>query len=167
MEAATPPSRLDRLLAGRPPDVAHAIAASRLLFRVAHMLQARIDRALRDFGIDMRDYLALVLISDAAVEPLRPSDLSATLDATRTQITRLLDALEKKGLAQRLPGSRQDRRSLHLALTDAGRNLLRQAAPSVHAAYGEGWAAIGAGRTRQAVDLLRLMHEHLGQTEAS
>ncbi|HYP86334.1 MarR family winged helix-turn-helix transcriptional regulator [Variovorax sp.] len=161
----TSPSRLDRLLAGRPPAVADAIAASRLLFRVAHMLEARIDAALSQFGIDMRDYLALVLIADAAVEPLRPSDLSTTLDATRTQITRLLDGLEKKGLARRLPGSQRDRRSLHLELTEDGRQLLRRAAANVHAAYSEGWAALGPDRTRQAAALLGAMHRAIEPTE--
>ena len=56
----TQPSRLDRLLAGRPPELANAIAASRMLFRVAHLLEAHIDAALQPYGIDMREYLALV-----------------------------------------------------------------------------------------------------------
>ena len=160
----TQPSRLDRLLAGRPPELANAIAASRMLFRVAHLLEAHIDAALQPFGIDMREYLALVLIADDAVEPLRPSDLSITLDATRTQVTRLLDGLEKKGLAQRLPGA-SDRRSLHLAQTDAARELLARAAPSVHAAYQSGWAAVGTEGTARALRVLKLLHRDLSPPE--
>jgi MarR family transcriptional repressor of emrRAB len=161
------PSRLDRLLSGRPPELANAIAASRLLFRVSTLLEARIDAALEPFGIDMRDYLALVLIADDAVEPLRPSDLGTTLDATRTQVTRLLDGLEKKGLAERQPGSSSDRRSLHLALTDAGRALLRRVAPSVHAAYQDSWSALGTDGTRNALGLLKRLHQELAPPEAS
>lgn len=162
-----PPSRLDRLLAGRPPELANAIAASRMLFRVAHLLQERIDEALAPFGIDMREYLALVLIADDAIEPLRPSDLSTTLDATRTQVTRLLDGLEKKGLAQRLPDS-ADRRSLQLAQTEAGRDLLKRSAPSVHAAYQAGWAAVGTDGTSSALRVLKRMHKDLaGPSESS
>ena len=161
----TQPSRLDRLLAGRPPELANAIAASRLLFRVAHLLEARIDEALAPFGIDMREYLALVLIADDAVEPLRPSDLGTTLDATRTQITRLLDGLEKKGLAHRLPGG-SDRRSLHLAQTDAARDLIHRAAPAVHAAYESGWAAVGTDGTAKALRVLKLLHKELTPPEA-
>ncbi|MDM0112482.1 MarR family transcriptional regulator [Variovorax sp. J22R133] len=160
------PSRLDRLLSGRPPEVANAIAASRMLFRVAHLLEARIDEALKPLGIDMREYLALVLIADDAVEPVRPSDLSTTLDATRTQVTRLLDGLEKKGLAQRLPG-RGDRRSLELSLTDAARDLLRRAAPSVHEGYQAGWGAIGAEGTRQSLGVLRRLHKELAPSDES
>jgi len=161
----TQPSRLDRLLAGRPPELANAVAASRMLFRVAHLLEAHIDAALEPFGIDMREYLALVLIADDAVEPLRPSDLSVTLDATRTQVTRLLDGLEKKGLAQRLPGA-SDRRSLQLAQTDAARELLGRAAPTVHAAYQSGWAAVGTEGTARALRVLKLLHRDLSPPDA-
>ena len=161
----TQPSRLDRLLAGRPPELANAIAASRMLFRVAHLLEAHINAALHPFGIDMREYLALVLIADHAVEPLRPSDLGTTLDATRTQITRLLDGLEKKGLAQRLPGS-GDRRSFHLAQTDAARDLLRRAGPTVHAAYQSGWASVGTDGTARALQVLKRLHKDLSPPDA-
>lgn len=150
-------SRLDRHLAGLSPEIADAVGASRLLFRVAHLLQARIDAELADHDIDMREYLALILIADDATEPLRPSVLSSTLDATRTQITRLLDGMERKGLALRLPGSQADRRSLHLMLTDAGRRRLEEATPTVHAACLSGWAALGTGQTVQALGLLRAM----------
>ena len=163
----TQPSRLDRLLAGRPPELANAIAASRMLFRVAHLLEARIDEALAPFGIDMREYLALVLIADDAVEPLRPSDLGTTLVRTRTQVPRLLARLEKEGLAQRLPGASSDRRSLHLAQTDAARALLRRAAPSVHAAYQSGWSAVGTEGTANALRVLKLLHKELSPAPES
>jgi MarR family transcriptional repressor of emrRAB len=154
-------SRLNRLLAGRPDPVAQAITASRLVLRSAHLLEARIDAALAPHGLTMREYLALILIADDAVEPLRPSDLSVTLDATRTQITRLLDTLERKGLAQRLPGPAGDRRSLHLAQTPAGAALLAAVAPAVHAAYLDAWAPVGEAGTRAVRDALDVLHNRL------
>jgi MarR family transcriptional regulator, negative regulator of the multidrug operon emrRAB len=153
-------SRLRRLVAHQPKDLATAIVASRVVFRTAHLLEAHIDAALAPFGIAMRDYLALVLIDDDAVESLRPSDLSTTLDATRTQVTRLLDGLEKKGLAQRLPHA-EDRRSLQLSLTDTGRQLMKKAAPAVHEAYRSAWSPLGAADTRAALELLRQVHDTL------
>jgi MarR family transcriptional repressor of emrRAB len=162
----TQASRLDRLLADRPPELASAIAASRMVFRVAALLEARVDAALAPFGLSMRDYLALVLIADDAIEPLRPSDLSTTLDATRTQVTRLLDALEQKALVQRLPG-KSDRRSLQLALTDAGLRMLKKIAPAVHAAYQEGWSAVGPKATGAALSVLKRVHQGLLPPEAA
>lgn len=158
-------SRLDRLLAGRPADIADAIAASRLVFRVARLLEARVDASLAPFDLVMREYLALVLIADDAVEPLRPSDLSITLDATRTQVTRLLDGLELKGLAERRPGA-GDRRSLHLGLTPTGTKLLAMVAPAVHAAYRDGWSVVGPQATRDTSAVLRRVHHDLAEKEA-
>jgi MarR family transcriptional repressor of emrRAB len=153
-------SRLDRLLAGRPADLVAAVTASRMVFRVAWLLETRIDEALAPHGLTMREYLALVLIADDAVEPLRPSDLSVTLDATRTQVTRLLDGLERKKLVRRLPHV-EDRRSLQLAHTEEGRALLRRAAPAVHAAYRAAWRGAGLDDTRQALAVLRQVHDAL------
>ncbi|QHJ01387.1 MarR family transcriptional regulator [Xylophilus rhododendri] len=114
----------------------------------------------------MREYLALVLINDDAVEPLRPSDLGTTLDASRVQVTRLLDGLEGKGLAQRSP-AKADRRALQLALTAVGGRLLKKAAPVVHAAYLEGWSSVGTEATRAALAILRPVHAALlGQDPA-
>lgn len=157
-------TRLDRLLADQPPALADAIAASRMVLRVAHLLQARIDAALAPHGIDMRAYLALVLVADDAIEPLRPSDLSATLDATRTQVTRLLDALEAKGLTRRRPNA-DDRRSLRILLTDAGRAMLAATAPVVHAAYAASWAEPGPADTHAALGTLRRVHAALAPKE--
>lgn len=157
-------SRLDRLLAGRPPELAETVAASRLVFRVATLLERHIDAALAPFGIEMREYLALILIADDAVEPLRPSDLSTTLDATRTQVTRLLDGLERKGLAQRLPVA-HDRRSLHLALSPAAKALLRKAVPVVHAAYASAWSEVAEGERARALRTLRRVHASLAPEE--
>ncbi|MDR0480161.1 MAG: MarR family transcriptional regulator, partial [Burkholderiaceae bacterium] len=86
-----------------------AILATRLLMRAATMLSTCMEAALADEGISMRGYLALSSISLHKGEPLRPSDLSVSLDATRTQVTRLLDALTAQKLVMREP-SPDDRR---------------------------------------------------------
>ncbi|MDR2013379.1 MAG: MarR family transcriptional regulator [Rhodanobacter sp.] len=158
-------SRLDRLLKGHPPELANAVAASRFAFRLAHVLEASIDRALAPLDIGMREYLALVLIADHAIEPLRPSDLSSTLDATRTQITRLLDALEQKKLVQRIPG-RTDRRSLSVSLTPAAKTLLRRAMPKVYAVYATAWNPVGAVGTRETLARLQAAHAALHDASA-
>ena len=158
-------SRLDRMMAGRPAGLVEAVALSRTALRVATLLEQHIDAALAPFGLVMREYLALILIADDAVEPLRPSDLSTTLDATRTQVTRLLDGLERKGLAQRSP-STQDRRSLQLALTPAAKALLKRALPAVHAAYAAAWGTVSAAAKANTLKTLRRVHEHLAPQDA-
>jgi MarR family transcriptional repressor of emrRAB len=157
-------SRLDRLLAGKPEELADAVRASRLVFRVAHLLQSRIDAALAPLGIDMREYLALVLVGDDA-QALRPSDVGATLDATRTQVTRLVDGLEARGLVRRTPNA-ADRRSLQLEPTPAGKALTRRAAQAVHPAYAAAWAGLGPEATRRTLRALGRVHATLSGPDA-
>ena len=153
-------SRLERILAGKPANHRDAVAASRLLLHTAALLERRVDEALAPFGIHMREYLALHLLADSVHEALRPSDLGVSLDATRTQVTRLLDGLEKKGLVIRSQDA-QDRRSLQLGLTGSGSALLGQCMPVVQAVYLQAWSGIGDAATAQMQKRLRGVHQRL------
>ncbi|SOY58362.1 putative transcriptional Regulator, MarR family [Cupriavidus taiwanensis] len=152
--------RIDRFCASHPEAPRDLILASRLLLRTARLLRSHIDRALAPVALDMSQYLVLSMLAVDEGEPSMPSELSATLDATRTQMTRLLDGLEARGLLRRR-ASASDRRSLELTLTPAGRRLLERAAPAVHAAYGEAWAPLGASGLASATRTLALLHQTL------
>jgi MarR family transcriptional repressor of emrRAB len=159
-------SRLERILAGKPARHRAAVTASRLLLHAATLLERRVDEALAPFALHMREYLALHLLADGEHEPLRPSDLSLSLDATRTQITRLLDGLEKKGLLVRRQDA-QDRRSLQLALTPAGTQLLQRCTPTVQQVYLRAWAGLGEQATQLMQQQLRQVHSGLQGRESA
>lgn len=152
--------RLGRLLSGVAGAPRDAILVSRLVFRVAHLLENHIDTALVPFHLRMRQYLALALLSGTPADSLTPSELGITLDATRTQITRLLDGLEALGVVRR-SHSTLDRRSLDLSLTDAGVELLAQVRPVVHDAYVQAWAALEAQGLGALAAALRTVNQHL------
>jgi MarR family transcriptional repressor of emrRAB len=118
-----------------------AILATRLLMRSATLLRANMEAALADEGISMRGYLALASISLHTGGALRPSDLSVSLDATRTQITRLLATLTEQNLVTRQP-SPDDGRAFNLMLTPAGEQKLAHCRPKVHAMYRQAWANV-------------------------
>lgn len=157
-------SRLERILEGKPTHHRDAIAASRTLLHTATLLERRIDEVLAPHSLHMSEYLALRLLADSVHEPLRPSDLSASLDATRTQVTRLLDSLQKKGLIVRSQDM-QDRRSLQLSLTDAGTFALTQCVPLVQAVYLSTWLSIGLPATSKIHKQLRLVQQRLQSSE--
>lgn len=152
--------RIDRFCASHPEAPRDLILASRLLLRTARLLRGHIDQALSPFELDMSQYLLLSMLAVDDGKPSMPSELGATLDATRTQMTRLLDGLEARGLLRR-HASASDRRSLELTLTPAGRRLLERAAPAVHAAYGEAWAPLGASGLAGATRALTQLHQTL------
>ena len=158
--------RIDRFCAEHPEAPRDLILASRLLLRSARLLRRHIERALAAHELDLNQYLVISMLAIDAAEPTMPSELGMTIDATRTQMTRLIDGLEARGLVQR-KASQQDRRSLELSLTPAAHTLLERAAPAVHAAYGEAWAPIGkTGLAAATRDLTRL-HQHLAALDAS
>ena len=133
---------MERALADKPPTLAHAVSATHLLLHSALLLEQRLETALSPLQLQLREYLALRLLADSVHESVSPTQMSMSLKATRTQITRLLDSLEAKALAVRTADT-QDRRALQLALTELGTHLLEQAIPLVQAVHLQTWAVLG------------------------
>ncbi|MBM3115626.1 MarR family winged helix-turn-helix transcriptional regulator [Jeongeupia naejangsanensis] len=155
-------ARIEHICAANADAPRDAIIASRRLFRAAHLLERRINAALAPHGLEMREYIVLTLLAHNAEAPMRPTELSVTLDATRTQITRLLDALEKRSLLGRMP-SATDRRGFELEITDQGRALQQQAVPSVYAAYEACWALVAPELRPALISALGSIDQGLSQ----
>ena len=158
-------SRLERILAGQPPALVDTVVATRLLMHTAALLEQHIDTVLAPLGLHLREYLALHRLADSVHEPISPSALSVSLHATRTQVTRLLDSLERQDLVVR-EADKSDRRSLALGLTAKGQALRQQAVALVHAAYADVWAVLGDDGTHTMQQQLRQVYEHLHSTAA-
>ncbi|MDT6963233.1 MarR family transcriptional regulator [Cupriavidus sp. SZY C1] len=158
--------RIDRFCAENPEAPRDLILASRLLLRSARLLRQHIERALAPFELDLHQYLVISMLATDAGEPTMPSELGLTIDATRTQMTRLVDGLEARGLVLRKTAE-HDRRSLALTLTPAARALFAQVAPVVHAAYGAAWAPLGDAGLAAATRELAALHQHLAALEAA
>jgi DNA-binding MarR family transcriptional regulator len=93
--------------------------------------QTRATRAVAGLPGGPRGYLVLMAVSGEDA----PSQLSLaqTLSTDRTQMTYLLDELQKEGLIERIPGE-TDRRVRLIRLTDAGRSTMTQTRTAVEAA---------------------------------
>jgi DNA-binding MarR family transcriptional regulator len=99
-------------------------------------VHARVNEALttalaREFGLTINDFEVLVYLQSVAPDAARPGDLSGVVSLSQPAISRLVARLEQQGLVQRNEAT-DDRRSVLIALTDAGRTTLERAAP-VHA----------------------------------
>lgn len=75
--------------------------------------------------------LRLLRILARCDEPQRPSALAAALDVAPRSVTTKVDAAEDDGYVRRLPDP-TDRRATLVALTDAGRDVLRRVAEERH-----------------------------------
>lgn len=94
------------------------VAASRALVAVA-------ARSLSDIGEDVTlpQYRALVLLHTRG--PQRPADLAELLAVTPSTASRMVERLVRKHLARRVR-SLQDRRTVTVHLTPAGRHLVEE-----------------------------------------
>lgn len=156
--------RIDRFCRLHPEAPREFILGSRLLLRTARLLRQRAAQALAPLALDLEQYLLLSMLATDRERQSMPSELGSVLDATRTQITRLLDSLEKRDLVRR-HASAQDRRSLALELTPAGQALLDRAAPLVHAAYTEAWSALAPMDFASTVRHLGQVHQRLQEAQ--
>ena len=104
-------------------------------FLTAHKaLETILNRELESAcGLPLTWFDALAQLRMAPGQRLTMTQLASALLFSKSGLTRLVDRMVEAGLLQRLarPG---DRRSLHIALTDAGEEKYRQALP-IHLAH--------------------------------
>ena len=96
-------------------------AHARVVRELERELQADQDLALTDYDV-------LVQLATVPDRRLRMSELADRLLLSRSGVTRLVDRLVADGLVERV-SCEDDRRGQWAALTDAGRDRLRRAAP--------------------------------------
>lgn len=110
------------------------------LLRAADLLMDLHNRQTFDdyqLSASARQTLAVV---EGAGQPLEPSVIAERLLVTTGSMTSLLDNLQKRGLISRTPHP-QDRRKLLIDVTPAGRAIVDQLLPSLHAREREVMAA--------------------------
>src|SRR5258708_39152238 len=100
------------------------------LVRTADLLVKRIGELVQPFGLSPSSGLVLGILADAG-SPLPPNQIAERLIISRATVTGLLDSLERRGYARRLPHS-TDRRMLLIELTEAGRQVADEFRLLVH-----------------------------------
>lgn len=105
----------------RPRKGARRPTAESLVFSflsAADAVEARLEAALSPTGLSLAKLAVLHFLAEAE-EPLPLSDLAARQHCVRSNITQLMDRLEKDGLVRRRADP-DDRRSVLAELTAAG-----------------------------------------------
>jgi DNA-binding MarR family transcriptional regulator len=89
------------------------------LMRAGRMLEDRLEEALGKAGLSRAQLSVLRKLSEAG-DSVSLSDLAAALSCVRSNMTQLVDRLERDGLVSRVDDP-ADRRSVRAALTPLGR----------------------------------------------
>ena len=94
------------------------------LLRTADRLEGKMAEWLKPHGLSPTQYNALRILRGAGPEGLPCSEVSARMISRDSDITRLVDRLEKRGLVARSRG-KKDRRVVRASITGHGLKLLR------------------------------------------
>lgn len=124
----------------------------------------RLDRELAAADAVRLGQLDALRVLDRRDGAARVAEISGDLSITVGAASKLVDRLERGGLAERRP-SPDDRRSSFVALTPAGRAALDHATSVARRALAELLAAPGVDVPAVTADLQR-MHEHLRSSAA-
>lgn len=122
-----------------------------LLLHGAHALEERLEAAFAAVGLSATRYQVLEQLAVAG-EPLALGELAARASCVRSNMTQLVDRMEKDGLVRRVADP-QDRRSVQAELTARGRELQKQGARQL-ASFKKQFAAAVPARDRAALERL-------------
>jgi DNA-binding MarR family transcriptional regulator len=121
-------------------------------FRATRRARGRSTGPLEGTRLSLAQYQLLEALR--ATPRLPVSELAASAGVAPPTATRMLDALVRDGLAERTPCT-DDRRVVHIALTDAGREAVAEAAERVAAGRARVRDQLTPVEQEQAAALLR------------
>ncbi len=113
-------------------DAAAGMTVVTSIMRAHQLMLARVDAALKPFGLSFARYEMLALLSFTREERMPMASASARLQVHPTSVTNTVDRLEASGLVRREPHP-EDGRATLVVLTDAGRDLAARATEALNA----------------------------------
>ncbi|MDR3707783.1 MAG: MarR family transcriptional regulator [Capsulimonadaceae bacterium] len=109
-----------------PAEERSALDVMVKLMRAARSMSDWIDAAIAPTGLTDSQFGVLETLYHLG--PLKPSQLADKHLTSRNNLTVIIDNLEARALVRRERDT-QDRRAIHVHLTDSGRALIKQALP--------------------------------------
>jgi len=131
------------------------------LVKAQHKVLGAVEADLRKAGFPpLAWYDVLLELRRAEGRGLRPLEIEGRLLLAQHNVSRLLDRLEKAGLAERRPAD-EDKRGLIVSITEAGRELLRRMWPAYRGAIAR-HVGDKLGRDADAETLAELLGRLIG-----
>lgn len=140
------------------------IMLTRLCMHMQSKLLENRNKMLKAQGINETLFMALITLDAQENHSIQPSELSSALGSSRTNATRIADELEKRGWIERRE-SDNDRRCLHLHLTEKGHDFLRQLLPPQHQSLQLLWSSLSAAEKSQLEGITRKLLNRLDQMD--
>jgi DNA-binding MarR family transcriptional regulator len=115
---------------------------------------------LEKFDLSATTYNVLVFLGAAEGSALPMTALTEHLHTRATNVTAIIDSLERRGFVRRMPNP-EDRRSTLAVLTPRGRATLRKAMPVQHANLEDVFATTSAAERKALTGLLVRINRRL------
>ncbi len=147
-----------------PNASASATECAMNLVFTADLLVKRISGLLQPFDLSPASGLVLGILVDSD-GPLPPHEIADLLIISRATVTGLIDSLERRGYARRIP-HKSDRRMLLVELTDTGRQVANAFRPIVHQNQKVWLEALSEAEQQRLLNTLHLLQASLMQSEA-
>ena len=117
-----------------PGTDAEAIEVLLALLRTVRVHRTAVSRQLESLDLDLAmtgaRYTLLMTLFFSTENRLAQNEISRELNVSRTNITNLIDGLERDGLVERVPNP-SDRRVSYAHLTQRGRNVCEKLMPTM------------------------------------
>ncbi|MGD8563983.1 MAG: MarR family transcriptional regulator [Desulfarculaceae bacterium] len=134
--------------------------ASDLIYRVGRLLRLRASQFLKSQGLDITPEQWGLLLKVTAHPGQTQGELADENLNDHPNITRMLDALAKRGLLERRPDP-QDRRSFLIYATEKGKALQDRILPEIIEAKGRFYQGLNQTDIASLRDQLRLIEQNL------
>ncbi|GGI16783.1 MAG: MarR family transcriptional regulator [Oxalicibacterium faecigallinarum] len=146
--------RIARCTERMPDYPTQLVTLNRLAYHLQKRTQDQLNAAMKKHGMTTVSYTVLMVLYGSDDETQRASELSDACSEKPANLTRICDDLEKQGLIKRR-FSVEDRRSVVISLTAAGRKRVEQIAPEYWAILHKTYDSIAASDLKKHETLLR------------
>lgn len=149
-----------------PGAVASSAEAAANLVRAASDFLTELQRGRSAIAPLSPSAFEALAVIEGAGEPVPSHAIADQLLVSTASMTSLLDTLEKRGLAVRLPHP-SDRRKILVDITPEGRRIVDQMLPVVHATATQAFATLTDNERRVLIGLLTKLRRQLSKNAAS
>ena len=137
---------------------------TRLLLMVGHAFDEAVEEALKPHKVNHSDFLTLMILYSRPDGSSTPGELCEYTSQGATNMTRIANALVKRGLITR-GASEEDRRRVVIRITAAGRRFVQKLLPPLFPRVSAAFAGFNDADKRSFGRLLRKLADNLDQLD--
>lgn len=132
------------------------------ILHTANWLEEKLIRILKSFEITHQQFNIIKIVYSANPDPLSVLEIKESIMFKKSDVTRLLDRLVKKGYLERKT-CEQNRRKVDISISESGKKLVEQIQPELNKAFNGNYVSnINKGEALATSEVLRKVRKNNG-----